>query len=94
MALFDLDEADLELRGSENESIQWGGIEDVQKAKHCILTLHDCLKAKIGNPEKAFSIFDANNEGTILVPEFEKVLQTFGKDRLTEGDVHTLIMIA
>jgi len=56
--------------------------------------LHDCLKAKIGNPEKAFSIFDANNEGTILVPEFEKVLQTFGKDRLTEGDVHTLIMIA
>ncbi len=58
------------------------------------MTLHDCLKSKIGNPEKAFSIFDANNEGTILVSEFEKVLQTFGKDRLTEGDVHTLTMIA
>lgn len=58
------------------------------------MTLYDSLKSKIGNPEKAFSIFDANNEGTIQVSEFEKVLHTFGKDKLTEGDVHTIVLIA
>lgn len=58
------------------------------------MTLYDSLKSKIGNPEKAFSIFDANNEGTILVPEFEKVLRTFGTGKLSEGDIHTIVLIA
>ena len=94
MALFDLDDQDLEQRNSDNEQIQWGDIEDIQKAKHCVLTIHDSLRSKIGNPEKAFSIFDSNNEGTISVNDFEKVLHTFGKDNLTEGNINILIQLA
>jgi len=58
------------------------------------LTIHDSLRSKIGNPEKAFSIFDSNNEGTISVNDFEKVLHTFGKDNLTEGNINILIQLA
>jgi len=64
------------------------------KGKQLIVTLYESLKQKIGNPEKAFSIFDANFEGRISVNEFERVIITFGKDVFKEADIHLLIQIA
>jgi Ca2+-binding EF-hand superfamily protein len=64
------------------------------RGKFLIVTLFECLKSKIGNPEKAFSIFDANFSKEISVNEFERVIITFGKDSFKEVDIHTLLTIA
>lgn len=79
---------------AEEEAISWGAVDDKQRAKALVVTLYECLKSKIGNPEKAFCIFDANMEGTITVQEFEWVLHTFGQEKLTEGDINVLVTVA
>ena len=58
----------LETQALDNQ--QWEGVDDIERAKKLIVKVYAGLTARIERPERAFSIFDMKNEGTIAVVDF------------------------